>query len=77
MAVDGQGRVYVVDTSGQSVFVYGTYQEGSSRLEYLGSFGTQGVSNGAFAYPNGIAVDGRGRLYVADSANNRVQLWSY
>ena len=77
VAVDGQGRVYVVDTSGQSVFVYATYQEGSSRLEYLGSFGTQGVSNGAFAYPNGIAVDGRGRLYVADSANNRVQLWSY
>ena len=77
VAVDGQGRVYVVDTSGQSVFVYGTYQEGSSRLEYLGSFGSQGASDGAFAYPNGIAVDGRGRLYVADSANNRVQLWSY
>jgi DNA-binding beta-propeller fold protein YncE len=77
VTVDGQGRVYVVDTSGQSVFVYGTYQEGSSRLEFLGSFGSQGVSNGAFAYPNGIAVDGRGRLYVADSANNRVQLWSY
>jgi DNA-binding beta-propeller fold protein YncE len=77
VAVDGQGRVYVVDTSGQSVFVYGTYQEGASGLEYLGSFGSQGVSNGAFAYPNGIAVDGRGRLYVADSANDRVQLWSY
>jgi DNA-binding beta-propeller fold protein YncE len=77
VTVDGGGRVYVVDTSGQSVFVYGTYQEGSPRLEYLGSFGTQGVADGAFDYPNGIAVDGRGRLYVADSANNRVQLWSY
>jgi DNA-binding beta-propeller fold protein YncE len=77
VAVDDRDRVYVVDTSGQTVFVYGTYQPGTSRLEYLGSFGTQGVSNGAFAYPNGIAVDGRGRLYVADSANNRVQLWSY
>ena len=77
VTIDGQGRVYVVDTSGHSVFVYGTYVEGSERLDYLGSFGTQGVADGAFAYPNGIAVDGRGRLYVADSANNRVQMWSY
>ena len=77
VALDRQGRVYVVDANGQTVFVYGQYQEGTSRLEFLGSFGTQGVANGAFSYPNGIAVDGRGRLYVADSGNDRVQLWSY
>jgi DNA-binding beta-propeller fold protein YncE len=77
VAVDGQDRVYVVDSSGQSVFVYGAYEEGATNLEFLGTFGSYGVSNGAFSYPNGIAVDGRGRLYVADSANNRVQLWSY
>ncbi len=77
IAVDGQDRVYVVDASGQQVFVYDGFKEGAARLDYLASFGTEGVSNGAFAYPNGIAVDGRGRLYVADSANNRVQLWSY
>jgi sugar lactone lactonase YvrE len=59
------------------VMVYGQFQEGAERLEYLGSFGTPGVANGTFAYPNGIAVDARGRLYVADSANDRVQLWSY
>jgi DNA-binding beta-propeller fold protein YncE len=77
VAVDAQGRVYVVDSSGQSVFVYGQYQGGTERLDYLGTFGTEGIADGAFAYPNGIAVDGRGRLYVADSANDRVQLWSY
>ena len=77
VAVDGTGRVYVVDTSGQSVSVLRQYVEGSQQLEFLGSFGTQGVSDGSFVYPNGIAVDGRGRLYVTDSANNRVQLWSY
>ena len=75
--MDGTGRVYVVDTSGQSVSVLRQYVEGSQQLEFLGSFGTQGVSDGSFVYPNGIAVDGRGRLYVTDSANNRVQLWSY
>ncbi len=77
VAIDGQGRVYVVDTSGQGVFVYGQYKEGATGLEFLGSFGSQGVANGAFSYPNGIAVDDRGRLYVADSGNDRVQLWSY
>ena len=77
VAVDAQGRVYVVDSSGQTVFVYGQYQEGTERLDYLGTFGTEGIADGAFAYPNGIAVDGRGRLYIADSSNNRVQLWSY
>jgi DNA-binding beta-propeller fold protein YncE len=77
VAIDGQGRVYVVDTSGQGVFVYGQYAEGATGLEFLGSFGSQGVANGAFSYPNGISVDERGRLYVADSGNNRVQLWSY
>ncbi len=77
VAVDGQGRVYVVDTSGQGVFVYGQYKEGADGLEFLGSFGSQGVSDGAFSYPNGISVDDRGRLYVADSGNDRVQLWSY
>jgi len=77
VAIDPQGRVYVVDTSAHSVFVYGGYTAGATALEFLGSFGTQGVGNGEFAYPNGIAVDARGRLYVADSANDRVQLWSY
>ncbi len=77
VAVDAEGRVYVVDSSGQSVFVYGQYKDGAPGLDFLGSFGTAGVANGAFAYPNDIAVDARGRLYVADSANDRVQLWSY
>jgi DNA-binding beta-propeller fold protein YncE len=77
VAVDDRGRVYVVDSSGQAVFVYGQYQEGTDRLEFLGTFGGEGIADGAFAYPNGIAVDSRGRLYVADSGNDRVQLWSY
>jgi DNA-binding beta-propeller fold protein YncE len=77
VAIDAQGRVYVVDSSGQAVFVFGQYQEGTARLDYLGTFGTEGIADGAFAYPNGIAVDGRGRLYIADSTNDRVQLWSY
>jgi DNA-binding beta-propeller fold protein YncE len=77
VAIDGQGRVYVADSTGQGVFVYSVLTPGAKRLDYLGFFGGEGVANGRFEYPNSVAVDGRGRLYVADSVNDRVQLWSY
>jgi DNA-binding beta-propeller fold protein YncE len=77
VAVDGQDRVYVADSSGHAVFVYAGLVAGEQRLEYLGTFGGQGIGNGQFEYPNGLAVDGRGRIYVTDSANDRVQVWSY
>jgi len=31
--------------------------------------------NGQFVYPNGIAVDSAGKVYVADSGNHRVQIF--
>ena len=38
------------------------------------AFGGQGDGLGQFRNPAGVAVDGSGRLYVADSVNNRIQL---
>jgi DNA-binding beta-propeller fold protein YncE len=77
IVIDGRNQVYVADSSGQAVLVYGTLQPGADHLDYLGTFGEQGVGNGQFEFPNGLAVDGRGRIYVTDSANDRVQVWSY
>ena len=77
VAIDGRGQVYVGDATGQGVFVYGTAVPGEKSLAFLGFFGGQGASNGTFQFPNGVAVDARGRLYVADSGNDRVQVWSY
>jgi DNA-binding beta-propeller fold protein YncE len=77
VTIDDKGRVYVADATGQTVFVYGTYVPGERSLTFLGSFGGEGVGNGAFLYPNGITVDGRGRVYVTDAGNDRVQIWSY
>jgi DNA-binding beta-propeller fold protein YncE len=76
VAVSGD-RVYVTDNTGQTVFVYGRVTPDQPRFEFIGSFGSQGIENGQFEFPNGIAVDGRARLYVSDSANDRVQVWSY
>lgn len=75
--VDGDGHVFVVDTTGQGVQVYETLKPGDTTPKYVGHFGTEGTADGAFAFPNGIAVDGRGRVYVADWRNNRVQVWTW
>jgi len=75
--VDGSGRVFVADSTGQGVFVYRAPSGDERRLEYLGFVGGEGVSDGTFEYPNSVAIDARGRVYVADTFNDRVQIWSY
>lgn len=77
LAVDGQGRVFVADSTGQGVFVFSTVSGDSQRLAYLGYFGGEGAADGSFEFPNSVAVDARGRVYVADTFNDRVQIWSY
>jgi len=77
IAIDGQGRVFIVDSSGQGVTVYATLEDGAATPEYLGFFGGQGFADGQFSFPMGVAVDERGRVYVADTSNDRVQVWSY
>ncbi len=77
VAVDDQGRVFVGDATGQGVFVYRAPTDDNRRLDFIGFFGGVGVGEGQFEYPNGVAVDRRGRVYVADTINDRIQLWSY
>lgn len=76
-AIDGDGRIYVVDTTAQGVQVYHTLTAGDRAPRYIGRFGIQGTSDGAFQYPNGVAVDDRARIYVTDWRNDRVQVWTY
>lgn len=77
VAVDGHGRVYVVDKVGQVVQMYGALAAGEQSPTYLASFGREGTVDGAFEFPNGVAVDTRGHVYVTDWNNDRIQTWSY
>jgi len=43
----------------------------------LMSFGDEGHGPGQFWLPAGIFVDGRDRIWVADSYNRRVQVFDY
>ena len=76
VAIDGE-RVFIVDSSGQGALLYRTLQPAQRGPDYVGFFGGHGVNDGQFAFPTGVAVDDRGRVYVADTANGRIQVWSY
>ena len=68
--------VNVVDTTAQGVQVYRALADGKKTPDFIGRFGVQGVGDGAFQYPNGVAVDDRGHIYVTDRLNGRIQVWS-
>ena len=44
--------------------------------EFLTKWGSSGNDGGQFAFPWGIAVDGVGIVYVIDTGNSRVQVFS-
>lgn len=64
-------EVYVTDIGTQEVRVF------SADGRPLRSFGEQGYLPGRFSYPNDVALDGRGQVYVADSNNGRVQVFDH
>jgi DNA-binding beta-propeller fold protein YncE len=77
LAVDDKGRIFVADATGQGVFVFRGPSTDSRRFDFLGFLGGEGVGDAQFEYPNATAIDARGRMYVADTYNDRVQIWSY
>ncbi|MBM4186620.1 MAG: hypothetical protein FJ206_04835 [Gemmatimonadetes bacterium] len=42
---------------------------------YLTEWGTTGSANGEFRDPHALAMDSQGRLFVADRANSRIQIF--
>jgi len=74
IAIDDDSHLFVVDTARQVVQVYDVSEDLPRFLQTFGDDQSQGA---IFAYPNGLALDGSGAVYVTDRENNRVQVWRY
>jgi len=61
--------VYVVEHSNHRIQVF------TDTGGYLGEWGTVGTGPGQFLNPIGIAVDGLGNVFVADTNNSRIQMF--
>lgn len=76
MAVDRQNRLlYVADVELDQILVYD-----ADTYKLLRKVGTTGhkhelTTPGDFSKPTGVAVDAEGNLYVADTMNNRIEIF--
>jgi streptogramin lyase len=48
----------------------------ATAADFKFAFGSQGSGNGEFNFPSAIAVDSGGNIYVADTFNDRVQVFN-
>ena len=76
VAVDGSGNLYIADTYNhriRKVDTTGTITTvaGQGGIGYASGDGDPAVEV-SLSYPQGVAVDGSGNLYIADSAEHRI-----
>ncbi|MFH1842347.1 MAG: FlgD immunoglobulin-like domain containing protein [bacterium] len=68
--VDAEGYFYVTDKALHTVTRY------QPDLDYDDTWGGYGNNPGEFDQPRGVTVDGLGRIWVADSINERLQVFT-
>ncbi|HET9807735.1 MAG TPA: Ig-like domain-containing protein [Nitrososphaeraceae archaeon] len=80
IAVDSSGNVFVADGNNERIQKFqlsnscptGTTQVVSG-VCFVTKWGSQGIADGQFEIPWGIAVDSSNNVFVADTANHRIQ----
>lgn len=80
IAADLRGRIFVVDTE-QPPYLEEAVRSSRAQVfdengAFLGSFGSYGSEPGAFINAQSIAALSDGRIVVADTGNNRLQVFS-
>jgi subtilisin family serine protease len=70
----GQSRFAVADTQNSRIQVF-AYDPATGAATHERTFGSLGTADGRFNRPAGVAVGPLGRLYVADTGNDRIQVF--
>lgn len=70
ITTDRRGRIYLVDRNGGRVIIVGP--DGS----YIGRLSAMGWKEGLLNYPSQICLNDNGEIFVADTNNSRVQIFS-
>jgi NHL repeat len=71
VAITPGGQIFVADGYGNNRIVHF-----NDHGQFVGTWGSLGSAPGQFSLPHSIAVDSRGRLFVADRNNARVQVFN-
>jgi sugar lactone lactonase YvrE len=78
LAIDDQDRLYIADTENQRIR---RVDFAANTIETVAGNGTAGFSgdggpatDASVAWPRDVALDGGGRLYIADTDNHRVRV---
>jgi streptogramin lyase len=66
IAVDQNEHIFVTDPDSFRVLEFGT--DGG----FIRAWGSYGTSSESFGLPSGIEMDDQGRVWVSDTANNRL-----
>jgi sugar lactone lactonase YvrE len=69
LAVDAEGCVFLADPRGQRILKY------DPTGGFVCAWGSPGTESGEFGNPCGLVEDGRGRIYVVERDNHRVQIF--
>ena len=70
MAIATNGDIFVSDGYGNARIVHF-----NSKGEFINEWGNLGHGPGEFSTPHAIAIDSKGRIYVADRNNVRIQVF--
>jgi sugar lactone lactonase YvrE len=73
VAVAPNGDIFVADGHGDGTNA--RIVKFSKDGKFIKAWGKEGSGPGEFNVPHGLAIDSAGRLFVADRANNRIQIF--